>query len=824
MTDFQDAPGRPGLSPTWTSSAKTGVGTALSALSRVSFTLSHGILNEVYYPRIDEACMRDCGLVVTDGRGYLSEEKRDTTSTVEQIVDGVPGYRLLNRSRDGRYTIEKRIVADPQRDVVLQHIRFEAHEPGDYRVFVLLAPHLVNAGTHNTAWVDTLKGWRMPFATGRGVTLALAASQPFKAISVGFVGESDGFSILRQHFHLADTYTRAEDGNVALCAELDLGPTGDEIVLAIGFGRDMRDSGNRARASLMDGYAAAERAYAAGWQDWQSGLIRLDDYATPPHRGATGTTHGINAYRVSTAVLRSHEAQSFTGGMIASLSIPWGASKGDDDLGGYHLVWPRDLVESAAAMLAIGAHADACRVLSFLQVTQEADGHWPQNMWLDGSAYWPGLQMDETAFPILLVDQAYWAGALSADELERYWPMVRDAARYIVLNGPVTGQDRWEEDGGYSPFTLAVEIAALVVASDIAARLNHPDDAAFLLETADLWNASVERWTFATDTPLARELGLSGYYVRITPAETSDAPSPLSGFVAIKNRPAVDGTQAAAATISPDALSLVRFGLRAADDPRIVDTVKAIDHLLKVELPQGPLWHRYNGDGYGEHEDGSPFDGTGIGRAWPLLAGERAHYELARGNLREAERLLAALQGSASDGGLLPEQVWDSDDIPERELFRGRPSGSAMPLVWAHGEHVKLLRSLRDGVVFDTPPQVALRYAAGKTGSHLAVWRFNNIATTLVGGKTLRIELLAPARVHWSTDGWATTHDTDTRPTHFGLHVADLGTAKLDAGQNVVFTFHWTGADRWEGRDFSLRVVADHEERPADMPRLKAAE
>ncbi len=823
MTDFLDAPGCPGLSPTWTSSAKTGVGTALSALSHVSFTLSHGILNEIYYPRIDEACTRDCGLLVTDGRDYLSEEKRDTASTVEQLVDGVPGYRLRNRSLDGRYTIEKRIVADPQRDAVLQHIRFEAHEPGDYRVFVLLAPHLVNAGQHNAAWVETLKGWRMPFATGRGVTLALAASRPFRAISVGFVGESDGFSILRRHFCLAETYSRAQDGNVALCAELDLGPNGDEIELAIGFGRDKHDSGNRARASLMDGYASAERAYVAEWLVWQDGLARLDEYASAPHRGASGTTEGINAYRVSTAVLRTHEAMPFGGGMIASLSIPWGASKGDDDLGGYHLVWPRDLVESASALLAIGAHAEARRVLSFLQVTQEADGHWPQNMWLDGSSYWRGVQMDETAFPILLVDQAYWEGVLDGSELERFWPMVRHAARYIVLNGPVTGQDRWEEDGGYSPFTLAVEVAALVVAADIATRLGRADDAAFLLETADLWNASIERWTYATDTALSRELGIEGYYVRITPAETSDAPSPLGGFVAIKNRPPAAGQQAAAATVSPDALALVRFGLRAADDRRIRNTVAAVDHLLKVELPQGPLWHRYNGDGYGEHADGSPFDGVGIGRAWPLLAGERAHYELARGDVAEAERLLAALQASASEGGLLPEQVWDSADIPSLELFRGRPSGSAMPLVWAHGEHVKLLRSLRDGRVFDTPPQVARRYAAGKTGSGLAVWRFNNVATTLVVGKRLRIEVMAPARIRWSTDLWATSRDTETRQTGFGVQVADLDTAELAVGGTVEFTFFWPDVGHWEGRNFTLRAVNADERCPADAPRLKAA-
>ncbi len=807
MSPMPDAPGRPGLTPAWTSSAKTGVGTALSAASRVSFTISHGILNEIYYPRIDHACTRDCGLIVTGPEGYFSEEKRDTESDVRQVAEGVPGFALRNRSRDCRFTIDKRVVADPLRDVVLQRIRFEPHDGAPYRVFVLLAPHLVNAGAHNRAFIETLKGWRMAFASGRGTTLALAASRPFLALSVGYVGVSDGFSALHRRSFLDESFALAEDGNVAICAELDLEPDG--IDLAIGFGRDENDAALCARTSLMEGFEAAEAVYTEEWLAWQRGLIQLEG------RRATG----INPYRVSTAVLRTHEARVSGGGMIASLSIPWGASKGDDDLGGYHLVWPRDLVESATALLAIGAQAQARRVLTFLQATQEEDGHWPQNMWLDGAAYWPGLQMDETAFPILLVGIALREGAIAPDELVRHWPTVRRAARYIVLNGPVTAQDRWEEDGGYSPFTLAVEIAALVVAADLADRLGHAADAAYLLDTADLWNASVDRWTFATGTDLAKRLGIAGYYVRITPPESSEAPSPLQGYVAIKNRATAQGRQAADATISPDALAFVRFGLRAADDPRILDTVKAIDHLLKVDLPQGPLWHRYNGDGYGEHEDGAPFDGTGIGRAWPLLAGERAHYELARGDRAGAETLLAALEGSANAGGLLPEQVWDSADIPERELFRGRPSGSAMPLVWAHGEHVKLLRSLRDGAVFDMPIEAWKRYARDKTGSTLAVWRFSNVATTLVRGKTLRIELLAPARVHWSSDDWGTVHETETRPTGFGLHVADLDTAAMALGGTLRFTLYWPEASHWEGRDFALKVVAPDEACPADLVR-----
>ena len=656
-----------------------------------------------------------------------------------------------------------------------------------------------------------LRGGTRRDARHRGPRAAPRVPWPFKDLSVGFVGTSDGFSILKRHGSLAERYTRAEDGNVALTGELDLGQDG-EVVLAIGFGRERHDAGNLARASLMDGYQAAERAYVAGWRSWQASLLPLD--AVAPHEGSSDRT--VSPYRVSTAVLRTHEALPFGGGMIASLSIPWGASKGDDDLGGYHLVWPRDLTESASALLAIGADSEVRRVLTFLQATQEADGHWPQNMWLDGAGYWPGIQMDETGFPILLVDASFWEGAIGQADLERFWPMVRHAARYIVLNGPVTGQDRWEEDGGYSPFTLAVEIAGLVVAADIGRRLGHGADVDFLLETADLWNGMIERWTYATDTALCHDLGIPGYYVRISPPETVEVPQPLKGTVAIRNIPLANQAHAASTVVSPDALALVRFGLRAADDPRILDPVKAIDHLLKVEVPQGPLWRRYNDDGYGEHEDGSPFDGTGIGRAWPLMAGERAHYELALGNHDEARRLLKTLEASSSDGGLIPEQIWDTDDIPAHELVRGKPSGSAMPLVWAHSEHLKLLRSLRDGVVFDTPPQVSRRYALGKTESKLSGWRFSNVATTLVAGKTLRIQVLEPARVHWSSDGWATTRDIETCPTPFGLHFADLDTGALAIGATVVFTFHWPEADRWEGRDFSMTVCGPEDLKPAN--------
>lgn len=791
------APGWPGIAARWTSSAKTGVGTALSSASRVWFTISHGILNELYYPRIDRACTRDFGCIVTDGVAFFSEEKRHTSSAVSLLAEGVPAYRLVNTCLQGRYRIEKYILADPARDVVLQHVQFTALQGSrdQYALFALLAPHLGNRGAENTAWLGDYKGMPMLFAERDGQALALACSAPWTSRSVGYVGVSDGWQDLVQHYRLAWAYERAENGNVALTGGVDLGACNGRFTLALGFGQTPAEAALRARASLLDGFEAINATYLQEWQTWQQTLVALatTSRAVPP--------------RTSAMVLRVHEAKDFPGGMIASLSIPWGMVKGDDDLGGYHLVWPRDLVETAGGLLAIGAADDARRVIDYLAATQEADGHWPQNMWLDGTAYWGGIQMDETAFPILLIDLAARVGALDDDALQRYWPMVHRAAGFLIRNGPITAEDRWEENAGYSPFTLAVEIAALLIAADLAERMGEPDIAAYLYETADSWNEDLERWCYVTDTDLARQLGVTGYYVRIAPPDVAEAASPMNGYVPIKNRSPDQASAPTTHIVSPDALALVRFGLRAADDPRIVNTVRVIDALLKVETPYGPTWHRYTEDGYGEQSDGAPFDGVGLGRGWPLLTGERAHYELAAGRSDEAKRLLSALESFANQGGLLPEQVWDSADVPERELFLGRPSGSAMPLVWAHAEHLKLCRSLDDGKVFDLPPQPVKRYLEQQTRSTLAIWRVNQKRRTIPVGVRLRIDLTAPATIHWSCDNWQSTSETPTRSTGLGTFVADLATATQGPGAAIVFTIYWIDDQRWEGRNYQVSIV-----------------
>jgi glucoamylase len=797
LLDF--APDGPGIAARWTSSAKSGVGTALAISSPVWFTLSHGVLNEVYYPRVDSACIRDLGLLVVGNDGYFSEEKRDCTTVTTPLEEGVPAFHVVNTSRDGRYRIEKQIVSDPARPCVLQRITFVPLQGtmADYRVYALLAPHLVNAGMDNSGWVGEQQDVPLLFASGRSRYLALGCSLPWRERSAGYVGQSDGYQQLARDGMMFPQYQRADAGNIALTGEIGFAEGEDTAMLALGFGQSETEAGSNALASLRHGFEVAFQAYSANWRSWQQGLRPLDRQ--------DGDSR--NTYRVSTAVLAAHRAVDRPGAVVASLSIPWGASKGDDDLGGYHLVWPRDLVETAGGFLAAGDDKEALAILEYLREVQLASGHWPQNLWLDGRPYWHGVQMDECAFPILLAELLHRYDHLTGKLLDRFVPMIRSAVGYIIANGPATSQDRWEEDGGYSPFTLSVEIAALLAAADLLESRDDGPAALHLRETADCWNEQIENWTFAGNPDICAEAGVQGYYVRIGGNGVTDVASAKEGQTLIRNRVIDKSILPTQDVLSPDALALVRFGLRAADDPRILDTVKAIDHSLRVDLPQGPLWRRYTGDGYGEKADGSPFDGTGQGRPWPLLAGERAHYELAAGRRENAVSLLATLEASAGGEGLLPEQSWDAPDVAEHELFYGRPSGSAMPLVWAHAEHIKLLRSLADGAVFDMPPQTVARYVKNHTPSALRIWRFNNLLSRIPQGKILRLELDAPAMVHWSSNGWYDASDLRTRETAFATHVVDLNTADLKPGQSAVFTFLWQDGQRWENADFEVRIV-----------------
>ncbi|HWI63524.1 MAG TPA: glycoside hydrolase family 15 protein, partial [Symbiobacteriaceae bacterium] len=508
------------------------------------------------------------------------------------------------------------------------------------------------------------------------------------------------------------------------------------------------------------------------------------------------------------SLLQAQEDKTFPGALIASLSIPWGEASGDDNAGGYHLVWTRDMVNSAMGLLAGGDTETPFRALIYLAGSQQADGGFPQNFWINGEPHWRGIQLDEVAFPILLAWRLKQEGALGA--FDPYELVIR-AAGYLIRHGPATQQERWEEASGYSPSTLAVNIAALICAACLARDRGDEATAAFLEAYADFLEGHLEAWTVTTEGALVPSI--PRHYIRIMPVDVTNAcpdEDPNQGLLYIANRPPNTPVAFPAKdVVDAGFLELVRYGIRRPDDPLIIDSLKVVDAVLKVDTPSGPAWLRYNHDGYGQKEDGGPYTGWGKGRAWPLLAGERAHYELAAGG--DVVPFIRALERFATVTGMLPEQVWDEADRPQRKLFLGRPTGSAMPLMWAHAEYIKLLRSTYDGRMFDLIDPVHQRYCVDRTAVRAwEVWKPNRQPRTVRAGATLRVQAEAPFRLRWSADSWQTVSDTFSTPTALGFEYVDLP-AGAEQEAPFTFTFLWLRDNRWEGRDYSVAVIREKE-------------
>jgi len=778
------APGGPGIVPTWTSSAKDMVGCALG-ISRLWFTLGFGIVNEVYYPRVDIPQIRDLGFILADGEGFWAEVKRVANYRIRLLAPGVPAVEVVHEHE--RYSLRLRIAPSVRRDVLAVECRLDGDPK--LRPYLLLAPHLGATGYGNRAAVvlyrrrRTLWAEQGPF----GAALAAVDERQRDAIgraSAGYVGDSDGWQDFARNGAMTWEYENAGPGNVALIAELPR-----RVVLALGFGSSAESAATLAIGSLLQPFDSLLQQHIAPWQAWHAErserhVVPLD---VPPALA--------EEFLVSTIVLRSHLDKTYPGAMVASLSIPWGDN--GNERGGYHLVWPRDLVETAGALLALGAEQEARDTLRYLIATQIADGHWFQNQWLGGRPYWEGIQLDETAFPVLLAATLDEREALSGIEVE---DMVRRALGFIARTGPATEQDRWEESTGINAFTLALCIAALVAGADLLA----PPASDWALELADFWNSNIERWTSVTGTALAKRLGVSGYYVLVLPVQILARPEIFHQVVPIHNR-AEGGGVSGDELVGTEFLQLVRFGLRSPGDPLILDSIRVADALLKTDTPCGPVWHRYNGDGYGEHDDGSPYDGTGRGRGWPLLTGERGHYELAAG--RDPLPFLEAMTAMASPGGMLPEQVWDADPIPSRRLEPGRPTGSAMPLVWAHAEFIKLMISRHLGHPVDRPRAVWRRYQGRRPAIRHAFWWPHAPINAFAAGARLAVALPRAALVHWGSDGWHNAMDEPTRDSGLGFHVASLDVERLSAGQRVVFTWQWGESGAWYNQNYEVAVL-----------------
>jgi glucoamylase len=801
LDDDGPAFGAPGLSPRWTSSRKDAVSTAYAASSRVWFTMSHGILNEIYYPTIDRPQTRDMELIFSDGETFCHEQKH-LEYDFEYIDSDALAVRVRANDVDRRYKVTKEFITNPHHPVVLVNVKIDGDDEfiGRLKCYALLAPHLNGGGEGNSARSIDVAGRRCVLAWKGDTSLAFGADCGFTRSSCGYVGTSDGFQNLCQDMKMTWQFGQALDGNIAVMGEIDI-VRHREFTLAIAFG----DGHHAAIASMAQSLAAPYEVHRNRF------LVQWGRAASPQHLGQVATDGG-KLMQISHNILLTHEDKIYPGAFIASASIPWGSSKGDDDLGGYHLVWTRDMVQTATALLACERVDTALRALVYLACTQRPDGSFAQNFWIDGTPYWTGIQLDEVAFPIMLAWRLWKKDGLGNFDV---FPFVERAAAFLVRYAPVTQQERWEENAGYSPSTLATVISGLICAADIARAHGSEELAAFLESYADWIEANLDEWTTTTEGILHPDI--KHHYMRIrppAPGEPFHNPDIPPGYIHINNRgPGEQSNYEARAVIDAGFLELVRYGVRRPDDPLIIDSLKVVDHILKIETPYGDCWRRYNHDGYGQKKDGGAFDSWGQGRAWPLLTGERAHYELAAGN--EFVRHITAVERFSSIGGMLPEQIWDHADIPSRRLFLGRSAGSAQPLVWAHSEYLKLLRSVADGHVFDCIPIVAERYAVlpGQRTftNHIEIYSLARHISVISAGHTLRIVNPEFFRVVYTFDDWATTITKDSRTVGYPGSFADIPTTPNQTGK-ITFTLNWPGNDgqeRWLGRNIEV-IVTQH--------------
>jgi glucoamylase len=696
----------------------------------------------------------------------------------------------------GRYTVAKEIVSDPHHSVVLMHVKITGDEAvlSRMKCYALLAPHLNGGGAGNSGRSVQVAGMRALLAWRGLVSLAMGVDCGFSRSSCGYVGTSDGYQDLVTDMSLTWCFGQALDGNIALTGEIDVARH-REFTIAVGLG----EGHHAALSEMMQALATPFEKHCERFVDqWRR--------ARTPKELAAVSSDGGRLSRISHNVILTHEDKTFSGAFIASASIPWGASKGDDDLGGYHLVWTRDMVQSATALLSAGKYETALRALVYLACTQKPDGSFAQNFWVDGQPYWTGIQLDEVAFPIMLAWRLWKHGNLQEFQV---FPFVEMAAGFLVRYAPITQQERWEENAGYSPSTLAAVIAALVCAADLARAHQAPELASYLEDYADWIEAHLDEWTTTEDGVLLPEV--KRHYMRLRPpaeGEPFHNPNLPPGHLQLANREPGERTVfEAREIIDAGFLELVRYGVRRADDPLIVDSLKVVDHVLKIETPDGPCWRRYNHDGYGQRKDGGPYIGYGQGRAWPLLGGERGHYELAAG--RDPKPFIHAMERFSSKGGMLPEQVWDQPDLPQEDLYKGKSAGSAQPLVWAHSEYLKLLRSTLDGQVFDCIQVVKERYGVEpgtrKFKSMVEIFQTSRPVGLIASGMTLRVVDTERFRMLYSTDGWKTTATRESKPVGYAGFFADVATV-AGQGCTLAFTFYWPGQDKWLGRNFEVVV------------------
>ena len=698
------APGAPGQKALWTEADKDGFGTAQGTRSKVWHTLDDGELTEVYYPDIDTPALRDLQFVVSDGKTFAERERENASHAISLADKRSLTYRQVNTTP--RYKIVKTYVTDPSRNALVVDVKFTSRTGKKLALYALADPALSNGGDDDSS----RSAGRALVARDAKAASALVASPAFKRTSSGYLGTSDGWTDLHSDFRMDWAYSSAPNGNVVQTGRTALdGVKRKRMTLVLGFGGSGPAARDTARGALKRGFGRAADRYAAGWRRYLGSLK-----GRPQSARSLATT-----YDVSVMTLAAHEDKTFGGAYVASPSMPWvwgqGLSNPSDV---YHKVWSRDLYQVATALLAAGDRAGASRSVDYLFTRQQKpDGCFPQNSNLDGTEKWTNLQLDEVAFPIVL---AWQLGRRDAGT----YAHVKSAVGCLLAKGPQTPQERWENQGGWSPATIASEIAGLVTAADIARANGHEAEATAWEAKADEWQSKVDSWTVTTNGPYSTQ----PYYLRITKetSEGSGTPDPNAGTTYNIGDSGPEGVDQRRVT-DPSYLELVRLGVKRWDHPAILNTLGVVDQRLGVQTPNGMFWHRFDFDGYGEKKDGGiwdieqpknmsapPYDwtqNTTIGRIWPLFAGERGEYELAAGKPAAARGRLASMAGAAGPGHMIAEQVWDQfPPSGDAAHPRGESTLSASPLAWSHAQFVRLAWSIDAGRPIERPSIVEQRY------------------------------------------------------------------------------------------------------------------
>ncbi len=755
--------GPPGLLSHFDLARKDCVGTAQNRTSRVWYTVANGVLSDVYEPTIDTTNIETMQFVVTDGETFTDLQSRDTTYTVRADATGMV-CTVTSTAKSGRYRLTTTYLTDPRRDSVLVHAKLTTLRPGDLKLYVRADPTIggnggggtapgQNSGADN-ATIDAGTGALVSYDTNTTTLavnrdyavptyLAVRADRPFLEATSGYAGsESDGLVQLDQNRALTTITSEASNGNVVQTVRLDIGGTG-EASLVLGFGRDQAGAVATAGATLGRTLVDVRRDYVRGWQAYDRGL------GTPPTELSGLSTERVRQlqelYYLGANVVKASEDKQFPGAIVASLASPWGqaisagTSSGGQApyFGSYREVFSRDLYEAFTGLLMAGDLATARDAVRFLFERQQlADGRFPRNSLINGKLApdTGGDQLDETAYPILMA----WQAGLGGDAA-LYGDHIRKAADFLVARGPSFGSERWEEQSGYSPSTIAAEIAGLIAAAQIADLHGDQDRARVYRAVADHFQRSIKDWTVTESGPYTTQ----PYFIRLS--KTGD-PNAAISYGLGNGGPTVDQR----AVVDAGFLELTRLGILPPDDPDAARTLPIVDDVISRETPSGRSFYRYGAaidpvttagteDGYGDcyepdpttcDPSGKPWPGPnasngqvnqGSGHLWPVLSGERAEHSLQTGDPVAAARLLDAMAGYSAGIGLVPEQAWENRDLPASPFesppetasigFRtGEAAGSAAPLTWAQAQAVRLTLALGPGRLLEQPAIVRARY------------------------------------------------------------------------------------------------------------------